>query len=109
MKSRPWLPVVVWRSFQAARQLSIPLWKVLPGLLTQWDKMFVVAQFGAATDAIMAATVDGDVQGSGVQFIGQCQGMIDDIPAVDALVQRVVLEAQEASMQYSGYFHQDDP
>jgi enoyl-[acyl-carrier protein] reductase II len=93
MKSRPWLPVVVYRSFQAARQLKIPLWKVLPGLLTQWDKMFVVAQFGAATDAIMAATVDGKLDNQGVQFIGQCAGMIHDIPSVEELVDRLVTEA----------------
>jgi len=97
MKSRPWLPVVVYRSFQAARQLNIPLWKVLPGLVTQWEKMFVIAQFGAATEAIMAATVDGDVKGSGVQFIGQCQGMIHDIPTVDELVQRIMKEAIEVT------------
>lgn len=104
MKSRPWLPVVVYRSFQAARQLGIPLWKVLPGLITQWEKMFVVAQFGAATDAIMAATVDGDVQGNGVQFIGQCQGMIHDIPAVNTLVQRIIHEAVEISQTQQRVF-----
>jgi enoyl-[acyl-carrier protein] reductase II len=93
MTSRPWLPVVVYRSFRAARQLNLPLWKVLPGLMTQWEKMFVIAQFGAATDAIMAATVHGDVEQNGVQFIGQCAGMIHDIPTVDELVQRVVRQA----------------
>lgn len=74
--------------------MNIPLWKVLPGLLTQWDKMFAVAQFGAATESIMAATVDGKMD-EGVQFIGQCQGMIDDIPVVDDLVQRIMEEARE--------------
>jgi enoyl-[acyl-carrier protein] reductase II len=106
MKSRPWLPVVVYRSFQAARQLGIPLWKVLPALITQWDKMYVVAQFGAATEAIMAATVRGDVNGNGVQFIGQCQGMIHDIPTVETLVQRTINEAVEVSRtQQKMFFH----
>jgi enoyl-[acyl-carrier protein] reductase II len=55
--------------------------------------MFVVAQFGAATDAIMAATVDGKLDNQGVQFIGQCAGMIHDIPSVEELVDRLVTEA----------------
>jgi enoyl-[acyl-carrier protein] reductase II len=103
MKARPWLPVIVYRSFQAARQLNIPLWKVLPGLITQFEKMFVVAQFGAATEAIMAATVDGNVK-EGVQFIGQCQGMIHDIPAVDTLVQRIIQDAMAASHKQQSFF-----
>lgn len=95
MAKRPWLPVTVYRAFAAAGQMNIPLWKVLPGLLTQWEKMFAVAQFGAATEAIMAATVDGELDKRGVQFIGQCQGMINDIPHVDELVQRIMSEAIE--------------
>ena len=105
MKSRPWLPVVLYRSFEAARQLNIPLWKVLPGLITQWEKMFVIAQFGAATKSIMAATVDGDVN-SGVQFIGQSQGLIHDIPTVEDLVQRIVKEAIEVSQKQQNAFHE---
>lgn len=98
MKSRPWLPVILYRAFMAAQQVGIPLWKVLPGLMTQWDKMFTVAQFGAATDAIMAATVEGDMR-RGVQFVGQCQGHIRDIPTVDELVQRIILEARHVHQQ----------
>ncbi|KAG7365092.1 enoyl-acyl-carrier-protein reductase II [Nitzschia inconspicua] len=108
MQSRPWLPVVVYRSFQAARKLGIPLWKVIPGLVIQWQKMFVVAQFGAATEAIMAATVHGDVKGKGVQFVGQCQSMIDDIPEVDNLVQRIVREAVEVSRKQQHVFLESD-
>ena len=94
MEKRPWLPIVIYRAFQAAQQMNIPMWKVLPGLLTQWEKMYTVAQFGAATESIMAATVDGKMD-EGVQFIGQCQGMIDDIPVVDDLVQRIMAEAKD--------------
>lgn len=97
MKTRPWLPVVVYRAFQAAQTMGIPLYKVLPGLLAQWDKMFMVAQFGAATESLTKATIHGDVLG-GVQFIGQSQGLIHDIPHVEDLVQRIVHEAREASL-----------
>jgi len=92
-KKRAPFPLVIYRAFAAARDMNIPLWKVLPGLLTQWDKMYMVAQFGAATDALQAATIHGDIDKKGVQFIGQCQGLIHDIPTVDKLVQRIVHEA----------------
>jgi hypothetical protein len=46
--------------------------------------MFVIDQFGAATEAIQAATVDGSLR-SGVQFIGQLQGMINVSEARDVL------------------------
>eukprot|EP00957_Ditylum_brightwellii_P099506 7579610-Ditylum_brightwellii.AAC.1 len=90
-------PLVVYRALLAARSMNIPLWKVLPGLITQWDKMYMVAQFGAATDALRAATIDGDLEEHGVQFIGQCQGLIGDVPLVDELVQRIMREAHEVA------------
>mmetsp|Transcript_12623 Transcript_12623/g.30563 ORF Transcript_12623/g.30563 Transcript_12623/m.30563 type:complete len:376 (-) Transcript_12623:1681-2808(-) len=96
MASRPWLPVIAYRAFQAAQTAGIPLWKVLPGLLTQFEKMYIVASFGAATESIMAATVDGDVN-RGVQFIGQSCGMINDIPTVQELVDRILVESIDAS------------
>lgn len=95
MKSRPWLPVIVGRAFAASRKMGIPLWKVLPGLLTRWNQMFAVAQFGAATSAIQAATVDGDAK-QGVQFVGQCQGLIHDVPTVQALFDTILQESQAA-------------
>jgi enoyl-[acyl-carrier protein] reductase II len=98
MAKRPPAPVVVYRAFQAAQQMNIPLWKVIPGLLTQWNKMFAVAQFGAATNAIMAATVDGKMDG-GVQFVGQSQGLIHDIPTVEVMMQRIMQEAETASLR----------
>jgi enoyl-[acyl-carrier protein] reductase II len=90
------LPVVIYRAFNAARKMSIPLYKVIPGLFTQWDKMYIVAQFGAATESLMKATIDGNFE-EGVQFIGQSQGLIDDIPSVDELTQRIMKEAVAAS------------
>jgi enoyl-[acyl-carrier protein] reductase II len=90
------LPTVIYRAFNAAMKMNIPLYKVIPGLITQWDKMYIVAQFGAATESLMKATIDGNFE-EGVQFIGQSQGLIDDIPTVDELVQRIMSEAVEAS------------
>ena len=86
------LPTVIYRAFSAAQKMNIPLYKVLPGLMTQWDKMYTVAQFGAATESLMKATIDGNFE-EGVQFIGQSQGLIDDIPTVEELTQRIIRDA----------------
>lgn len=107
MQRRPFLGTIVYRAFKAAQKMNLPVWKVLPGLLTQWDKMFIVAQFGAATDSIMAATVHGNVD-DGVQFIGQCQGMIHDVPTVEHLMQRVIKEAREISIHQGALFDEND-
>jgi len=104
MTNRPWLPVVIYRAFTAARKMKIPMWKVLPGLVTQWQKMFTIAQFGAATEAIQHATVDGDMD-RGVQFVGQCQGLVPDIPHVDDLVQGIMAEAQQMASRQADLFH----
>lgn len=90
-------PVVAYRAFEAAGEMGMPLWKVIPGLLTQWEKMYIVAQFGAATKSLKAATIDGDLGDSGVQFAGQCQGLIGDIPSVDDLVQEIMEGAEKVS------------
>jgi len=81
-------------SFEAAKMINMPLWKVIPGLILQFDKMYLLSLFGAATQKLMAATIDGDLD-KGVQFIGQVQGLITDIPTVQELMDRVVAEAEE--------------
>ena len=98
------LPLVVYRAFVAAQEMNIPLWKVIPGLLTQWDKMYTIAQFGAATNAIQAATVRGDLKESGVQFVGQSQGLVNGIPRVDDLIQHIMYEAMIASSKTQSHF-----
>jgi len=100
MKSPAPLPLVVYRAFNAAIKMNIPLMHVIPGLITQWEKMYIIAQFGAATEQIMKATVEGNHE-EGVQFIGQSQGLIKDIPTVDDLVQRIISEAMNASLHTS--------
>jgi enoyl-[acyl-carrier protein] reductase II len=98
---RPTNPIVAAvKSFEAAKMIGMPLWKVVPGLLTQWDKMYQLSLFGAATEKLMAATIDGDLD-RGVQFIGQCQGLINDIPTVQQLVDRCIDEAIQANKEAS--------
>jgi enoyl-[acyl-carrier protein] reductase II len=92
MGRRPWMPVIAYRAFRASQQVNMPLWKVMTGLIVQFDKIFIISQFGAATEKIMAATVDGDIK-NGVQFVGQGQSMISDIPTVDICINRTISEA----------------
>jgi enoyl-[acyl-carrier protein] reductase II len=93
--ARPLNPVTAaYKSFAAAKMIKMPLWKVVPGLLTQWNKMYQLSLFGAATEKLMKATIEGDLKG-GVQFVGQSMGLINDIPRVQELVDRVIQEAKE--------------
>ena len=54
--------------------------------------MYQLSLFGAATEKLIAATVSGDLD-RGVQFVGQSQGLITDIPTVQELVDRCIQEA----------------
>jgi enoyl-[acyl-carrier protein] reductase II len=104
MTNKPFIGTVIYRAFNAAQSMNIPLWKVLPGLLTQWKQMYMIAQFGAASQRLMAATVDGDIN-NGVQFIGQSQGMINDIVSVSEIVQRIIQEAKDVSISNAEKFN----
>jgi enoyl-[acyl-carrier protein] reductase II len=81
-----------FKSLKMARVMDLPLWKIMAGVLTQPDKIRMLSQFGAATEKIQAATVEGNLD-VGVQFIGQTQGLIHDIASVDTIVQRTMAEA----------------
>ena len=90
---KPLNPVVAaYKAFGAAKLINMPLWKVIPGLLTQWQQMYKLSLFGAATEKLIKATVNGDIK-EGIQFVGQSQGLINDIPTVEACIQRVIDDA----------------
>jgi enoyl-[acyl-carrier protein] reductase II len=107
MKKRPFIGIILYRAIMAAQTMKIPLWKIIPGLFTQFTQIFMIAQFGAASEKLMQATIHGNLQ-NGIQFIGQSQGLIHDIPTVDELVQRIVLEAKDITLQNAKIFQQDD-
>jgi enoyl-[acyl-carrier protein] reductase II len=107
MKSRPNPLSVLVRAFQAAGDMKVPLWKILPGMIVEYDKIYALAQFGAATQDIQAATVDGDLE-KGVQFIGQSAGLIHDIPTVEQLVQRIIADARATTQQNASVFRLGD-
>lgn len=100
MSRKPPFPIIFTRALKASFSMKIPLWKVIPGLFLQPDKVYPIAQFGAATQAIQKATVDGDLfstkNGGGVQFSGQGVALIQDEPKVEDLVCRIIWECHEA-------------
>lgn len=89
--------VAAWQAMRAARQLDISIWKVLAGLIVQPRQIRLLACFGAATPRLKAATEQGDLV-KGMQFIGQSQGLIHDIPTAQQLIDRLINDA-EASVQ----------
>ncbi|MDK2779114.1 MAG: nitronate monooxygenase [Pseudomonadota bacterium] len=82
-----------WEASRAARIVGQPVWKILLGMLAMLDKVLLLAYFGASVPRLKAATIDGDLD-KGVQFIGQTQGLIDDIASVEDIIQRTVQEAE---------------
>jgi enoyl-[acyl-carrier protein] reductase II len=83
------------QAIRAAKLVNKPVWKILTGLLVMPDKIKLLAYFGAATIKLRAATEAGDIE-DGMQFIGQTQGLINDIPSVEVIMQRVIAEAKVA-------------
>lgn len=92
-----------WEATKAAKIVNQPIWKVLTGLMLMVNKVKLLAYFGASVPRIQAATVHGDLT-KGVQFIGQTQGLIDDIPSVAELLQRTVEDAQNLQQQLTQVF-----
>src|SRR5690554_3582142 len=82
-----------WQATKAAKIVNQSIWKVLAGMLLMVNKVKLLAYFGASVPKIQAATVDGDLS-KGVQFIGQTQGLINDIATVEEILTRTVKEAQ---------------
>lgn len=85
-----------YEASKAAKIVQQPIWKVLIGMLARINQVKLLAYFGASVPRIQAATVDGNLQ-QGVQFIGQTQGLIEDIPSVQEIIERTVQQAKEGS------------
>ncbi|MGM0564276.1 MAG: NAD(P)H-dependent flavin oxidoreductase [Pseudomonadota bacterium] len=96
-------PVAAFKATQAAKLVGQPIWKIMLGLFVMFDKIKLLAYFGAATPRLMAATEDGDLQ-KGMQFIGQTQGLIHDVPSVDELIKRVIEQAEATHRSNAGRF-----
>jgi len=81
------------RALSAARDLGMPLKPIVKRLFSHPDQVRLLSYFGAAMPLVELATIEGDID-NGVQFIGQAQGLVEDIPDAGEVVRRVVAEAE---------------
>lgn len=81
-------------AMRTAVMVKQPIWKVMLGLLARVHQVKLLAYFGASVPQIKAATVEGNLL-KGVQFIGQSQGLIQDVATVEDIVTRTMAEADE--------------
>ncbi|ASP38304.1 enoyl-ACP reductase [Bacterioplanes sanyensis] len=95
--------IASWQATRAAKLVNQPIWKVLVGMLAMVDKVKLLAYFGASVPRLKAATEQGDLD-YGVQFIGQTQGLINDMPTVAEILQRTVEDAEQLHLQQQQIF-----
>ncbi|GGY52078.1 2-nitropropane dioxygenase [Bacterioplanes sanyensis] len=95
--------IASWQAMRAAKMVQQPVWKILLGMLAMVDKVKLLAYFGASVPKLKAATEQGDLD-YGVQFIGQTQGLIEDMPTVADILQRTVADAEAIHRQQQQLF-----
>lgn len=95
--SKKFNPVrAMWRAYLAAREMNKPLLGILKDVFKMGlEQTMTVTFYGAAVLQIKKATIDGN-HTQGVQLIGQVQGLVQDVPTVEELTQRVMREVDEA-------------
>ena len=80
---------------RVAKTVNLPLMKVMLGMLAQPENIMKLAHMATAFDKIQAATEKGDLD-FGVQLLGECTGIIHDIPTVKEVIDRTIKEAKAA-------------
>lgn len=89
------LPAAFFNAQDIARQIHLPLMKLCLGVLASgWKNAKQLAFMANAFKAIRVATEDGDTE-KGVLPVGQATGLIQDVPAVAELMERVIAEARQ--------------
>lgn len=88
------LPRAMLVALRASRQMGLPLRQLLQTIFTNPQRLRLLSYFGASMPRVEAATIEGDVE-EGVQFIGQAQGLVHDVPGAADLLNRVLEEAEE--------------
>ena len=80
-----------------AEQMHMPYLKMFFGVLfSGWKNSSQLAYMANAFDSLSKATVEGDLQ-KGWLTVGQVTGLVNDIPSVAELMERIVAEAREVS------------
>ncbi len=78
-----------------ARDMDLPVLKVILGILAQPRKVTTLMHMASAFGKIKAATEQGDYDKKGVQVIGQCCGLVHDMPSAKEVMDRTIGEAME--------------
>ena len=91
---KPMSPLrALWASLKLMREQGTPISQVIANLRRHGPLATLqLSFFAAAVERIRLAILDGDLD-RGVQLIGQAQGLIDDVPSCDELMQRLMHEA----------------
>ena len=85
----------ILNSKDIAKQLNLPYFKLFIGVLfSGWKNASQLAYMANAFKSIRSATEDGDVK-DGVITLGQTIGLIDDMPTVSELIERIAKEAED--------------
>jgi enoyl-[acyl-carrier protein] reductase II len=83
----------LWASLRLMREQGTPLRHIIDNLRRHGPLATLqLSFFAAAVERIRLAILDGDHK-RGVQLIGQAQGLIDDVPSCEELMQRLMHEA----------------
>lgn len=88
------LPRAFLASLTISRMLELNWFKLALGMVAKPKMMMQLAHMAIAFNQIQAATESGDLD-KGVHLIGQAQGMVNDMPAVMELMDRIVAEAKD--------------
>lgn len=85
-----------------ARSLGLPYYKLFLGVVASgWKNMVTMAYLANAFKMIRVATEEGDTR-EGVLPVGQCQGLIQDIPTVAEFMDRMVAQAAAIPERLAG-------
>ena len=87
-----------------AMDMDIPVIKVILGMLAMPRKVTTLMHMATAFGKIKAATENGDYDKKGVQVIGQCCGLIHDMPTVEEVMERIIKEAIETQKNMGTMF-----
>jgi len=82
-------------SRRVAKEMNLPWFQVAMNTLFRGrDVMMALAHFVVSIQAVRLITETGDTE-NGVQFSGQVQGLINDLPTAAEVIQRTIREAEE--------------
>ena len=85
-----------------AKQMRMPYMKLFFGVMfSGWKTARQLAYMANGFDSLSRATQDGDLE-HGWLTVGQVTGLVNDIPTVKELIERMVAQAKRCPERYQG-------